>query len=104
VTLIHVRVAILQVLITGDAYGLEVIDRIRAGTGGLMLPQQGRVYPALRELEAEGLLESYASEPLPERGGRSRIYYRLTADGRRVARQQARAMSALLRPALDGAR
>jgi PadR family transcriptional regulator PadR len=35
----------------------------------------------LRELEAEGLLESWEGESLPERGGRPRRYYRLTGAG-----------------------
>lgn len=99
-TLIDIKAAALQVLVSGESYGLEIIERIGKSTKGVMFPPQGRVYPALRELEAEGLLESYEGPPLPERGGRPRRYYRITAEGKRVAREQARALHGLLKPAL----
>jgi PadR family transcriptional regulator PadR len=39
-------------------------------------------------LEEEGLVTSYETEPLPERGGRPRKYYELTAGGLREAREE----------------
>jgi PadR family transcriptional regulator PadR len=99
-TAIGTRLALLQALIQGESYGLEVIDRVREMTRGEVKLLQGRVYPALRELEAEGLLESYNGDPVPERGGRPRRYYKLTAEGRRVACDQAHAISGLFKPAL----
>jgi PadR family transcriptional regulator PadR len=51
----------------------------------------GQVYPALRALERNGLVESYPGETAPERAGRPRIYYRLTGAGRRVALGEPRA-------------
>src|SRR5689334_12399167 len=98
--LIDVRTALLQSLMQGDSYGLELIQRIKNDTGGRARLLEGRVYPALRELEAEGLLKSYEGEQLPERGGRPRIYYKLTAEGRRTARADAKALLGLLGPAL----
>jgi PadR family transcriptional regulator, regulatory protein PadR len=99
-TAIDTKVALLSALVSGEGYGLEIIDRVRELTNGEIKLVQGRVYPALRELEAEGFLESYEGEPLPERGGRPRRYYRITAEGRRTARQQAKALSGLLKPVL----
>lgn len=99
-TLIDVRAALLQALVQGDSYGLELIDRVKADTGGRAKLLEGRVYPALRELESEGLLESYPGPAMPERGGRPRIYYKLTAEGRRTARADAKALFGLLKPAL----
>jgi PadR family transcriptional regulator PadR len=99
-TAIDTKVALLQALIQGESYGLEIIERVKKATAGRTKLLQGRVYPALRELEAEGLLESHEGEQLPERGGRPRKYYRLTAEGRRVAREDAKALSGLLNPAL----
>jgi PadR family transcriptional regulator, regulatory protein PadR len=98
--LIDVRTALLQALMREDSYGLELIQRIDADTGGRAKLLEGRVYPALRELEIEGLLESYEGERLPERGGRPRIYYRLTAEGRRTAKADRKALLGLLKPAL----
>src|SRR5688572_13741932 len=100
-TAIDTKVALLSALVSGEGYGLQIIERVRELTNGQIRLVQGRVYPALRELENEGFLESYDGEPLPERGGRPRRYYRLTAEGRRAARTQATAISGLLRPALE---
>lgn len=99
-TAVDTKLALLQALIRGESYGLELIERVRDATNGQISLMQGRVYPALRELEDEGLLESYDTEPVPERNGRPRRYYRLTAEGRRAARSQARAIFGLLKPAL----
>lgn len=92
---INTKVALLQALIDGEGYGLELMERVRDKTGGRLLLHQGSVYPALRELEEEGLAESYPGKPTAERGGRPRIYYRLTAEGRRVAHDQREAVLGL---------
>ena len=95
---IETKAALLQALIRGESYGLELIDRVHDLTNGSVLLLQGRVYPALRELESDGMVESFEGPPIPERGGRPRIYYRITAEGRRVAREQARNLLGLLVP------
>jgi PadR family transcriptional regulator PadR len=46
-------------------------------------------------MEAEGLIKSFETEPLPERGGRPRKYYELTAEGLRRAREEASVVSGL---------
>jgi PadR family transcriptional regulator PadR len=94
------RLALLQAFTHGESYGLEIIERVKKLTNGQVKIPQGRVYPALRDLEAEGLLESYDGPPLPERNGRPRRYYRITAAGLRAARQDAKAILGLLKPAL----
>ena len=97
---IDTKSALLQALVEGDSYGLELIQRVKKRTNGKFRILQGRVYPALRELEADGLLESYDGDAPPERAGRPRRYYRLTAEGLRAAREDAKTMYALLKPAL----
>ena len=97
---IDTRLALLQAFTHGESYGLEIIERVKKLTNGKLNIVQGRVYPALRALEAEGLIESYDGPPLPERNGRPRRYYRITAAGERAARQDARALFGLLKPAL----
>jgi len=92
---IDTRVALLQVLTEGEGYGLELIERVKDRSYGGILLLEGRVYPALRELEADGLLASYESDPIPERGGRPRRYYKITAEGRRTAKQQSKAVRGL---------
>jgi PadR family transcriptional regulator, regulatory protein PadR len=97
---IETRMVLLQAFTHGESYGLEIIDRVKTLTKGEVRLAQGPVYPALRALESEGLLESYDGPPLPERNGRPRRYYRITAAGERAARSDARALLGLLRPAL----
>lgn len=88
--------ALLQALVRGDSYGLELIDCVKELTEGKVVLHQGTVYPALRALEKEGLVESYESEPLQERGGRPRVYYSLTAAGRKISGEQRTAALGLL--------
>lgn len=101
---INPRVALLQALISGPGYGLDLIERVKKQTKGKVVLGQGSVYPALRDLEREGLLESYEGEPLPERAGRPRRYYRLSALGARAAMEQREAVWGLFGlPGLEGA-
>jgi PadR family transcriptional regulator PadR len=79
--------ALLQALLDGPGYGLELIERVKDKTQGRVTLQMGNTYPVLRALEREGLLESYRGESVPERAGRPRIYYRLTGEGLRAARE-----------------
>jgi PadR family transcriptional regulator PadR len=46
----------------------------------------GAIYTTLQRLENKGLLRSWASEPLPERGGRSRRHFALTRAGAAACR------------------
>jgi PadR family transcriptional regulator PadR len=79
--------ALLQALLSGPGYGLELIERVKEKTQGKLTLNQGNAYPTLRALERDGLIESYKSEGPQERGGRPRIYYRLTGEGLRAARE-----------------
>lgn len=83
--LIIPQAVLLQTLLSGPGYGLELIDRVKTQTKGHIQLNQGTVYPLLREMEAEGLLDSYEGDPLPERGGRRRRYYKVTPEGMQVA-------------------
>jgi PadR family transcriptional regulator, regulatory protein PadR len=97
------QAAILQALISGPAFGLEIIDRVSTRTKGKITLNQGSIYPALRDMERDGLLESYnGDEVVPERGGRPRRYYRLTAKGAEAAMEQAQAVSSLFGIGLEG--
>jgi PadR family transcriptional regulator, regulatory protein PadR len=92
-----VHAALLVVLLRhGEGYGLQLIDRIRDDAGGHLVFAQGVLYPALRRLEQEGLVKSRTSDALPERGGRPRIYYKLTPAGQRVARETLSVLSGLI--------
>jgi PadR family transcriptional regulator, regulatory protein PadR len=92
---VNAKAALLQALIRGEGYGLELIERVKQRTQGTVKLHQGNTYPALRELEKEGLLKSWDADPTPERGGRPRRYYKLTAAGQRAATQQSVAVAGL---------
>jgi PadR family transcriptional regulator PadR len=100
-TPVSAKAALLQVLISGEGYGLDLIERVKTRTKGAVVLGAGSVYPALRELEREGLVESYTADASPERGGRPRVYYRITADGKRTALDHGTAVRGLfLTPAV----
>lgn len=85
----------LQALISGEGYGLDLIDRVKKLTNGRVQLGQGTVYPLLRDLEREGLLDSHDGEPMPERGGRPRRYYKLNATGAKAAMEEREAVGGL---------
>lgn len=60
---------------------------------GLLLP--GSVYMTLDRLEKRGMLESYATEPTPERGGRAKRCYTATAEAIASLRESQRALLSL---------
>jgi|KBSMisStaDraftv2_1062788.scaffolds.fasta_scaffold1542019_1 DNA-binding PadR family transcriptional regulator len=73
-----------------EAYGVTVQREI-ASLGGREI-SMGAVYAVLERLERLGLVRPRLSEPRPERGGRARRYFTVTAGGLdhiRVARADA---------------
>ena len=92
------KMALLQALVGGQGYGRELVDRVKTRTNGKVVLRNGSVYPALRDLEREGLVESFdVPEALEERGGRPRRYYRLTAVGAKAALEDRRTMAGLFK-------
>lgn len=90
------KTAMLEALLDGEGYALDLIDRVTAATRGQVQLGQATVYPLLRWLESDGLAISRDGEPLPERDGRPRRYYALTAAGRAAAAPEAAEWEALL--------
>lgn len=66
------------------AYGVTIRRYIEKMTGISWL--FGAIYSPLARLVQHGLVESVESEPLPERGGRRKVLYRLTEDGKSALR------------------
>ncbi len=67
------------------AYGASVRDEIRQRTGRRVTP--GAIYPTLDRLERKGLVRSYAGDPVPERGGRSKRHFVIERAGLRELRR-----------------
>jgi DNA-binding PadR family transcriptional regulator len=73
-----VRAAILDLLAEGQSWnGYQIIQEIAQRTSGVWRPSAGSVYPALQQLEDEGLIS-------PDGEGRRRLYT-LTDEGRAYA-------------------
>jgi DNA-binding PadR family transcriptional regulator len=85
---------LLAVMRVGDeAYGVTVTREIEQTTGrGVALAV---VYATLDRLEARGLVTSSIGDPTPERGGRAKRFFRVTAKGVRHARDTRSAFMAL---------
>jgi DNA-binding PadR family transcriptional regulator len=101
------KVALLQALRDGPAYGKELIRRLRAMTESGLRPSPARVYPALKVLARDGLLSRRQVSPRGARGARSRVYYELTSRGLAVSTEQRRVLASIVRrlapPAPDAA-
>jgi PadR family transcriptional regulator len=63
----------------GDAYGVTIRREIESRTGRSIAV--GALYTALERLERKGYVRSAASDPTPERGGRSKRHFTLLAAG-----------------------
>ena len=70
-----VRAGALALLAEEPRNGYQLIQEIAERSGGVWQPSPGSVYPALQQLEDEGLIQAETAE-----GGRKR--YALTAEGR----------------------
>ena len=75
-----VSLALLAVVAAGDEamYGYQIAKRLES-LDGVLSGKQSALYPVLRNLEGNGLLESFVE---PSMSGPPRRYYRITAAGR----------------------
>lgn len=70
---------VLRLLQREEMYGYEIVQAIRSRTDAVIAVGEGVVYPVLHALERDGALKSRRRNV----NGRSRIYYSVTAAGRR---------------------
>ena len=90
----HELMVMLAVLRLGrEAYGVPIAAEIAERTGREML--QGSVYTILERLEAKGLVASRLGDATPQRGGRAKRFFTLTAAGVRNVRDAQRALEAM---------
>jgi len=74
------QIVLLAVARLGDkAYGVPIRHEI-AKRGGRET-SVGALYSTLDRIEAKGYVHSWFADPTPQRGGRSKRYFRLTAEG-----------------------
>lgn len=82
------HVVLLAILRLGDgAYGVSIREEIQARTD--REPGPGALYTTLDRLEDKGLIKSRLGDPTPQRGGRAKRYFQVSAMGvEAVARAQ----------------
>lgn len=70
---------VLSLLLTGESYGYEILQRVRQVSGGRLGWSSAMLYPVLHRLEKDGLIRS---EWKLSEEGRMRKYYTLSDAGR----------------------
>src|SRR5262249_20234583 len=73
-----------------DAYGVTIAQELEAQTDREVVIAS--VYARLARLQERGLVTSTLGDATPERGGRGKRYFRITAAGMREARDARRAL------------
>jgi len=63
----------------GNAYGVTIREQIHQDIGRYW--PFGAIYKTLKKLKAKGYVNKIASNPVSERGGRTRFFYKITPAG-----------------------
>jgi DNA-binding PadR family transcriptional regulator len=88
------QIVLLAVLRLGDdAYGVPIRLEIERRTGRSLTV--GALYRTLDRLEAKGYVASRFGDPTPERGGRSKRYFRVRPVALRMLRTSRDALAAM---------
>ena len=88
------HLVLLAVLRLGEqAYGVTVRREIAERTG--RDASIGAIYATLDRLQRKGYVTSRFADPTPERGGRSKRYFRVTAEGASAIQRTRQALSAM---------
>jgi len=74
-----------------DAYGVTIAQELEKHTHREVVIAS--VYATLERLQERGLVRSRLGESTPERGGRAKRYFHITADGIREVRDARRALT-----------
>jgi PadR family transcriptional regulator PadR len=89
------QIVLLAILrLNNDAYGVTIRNEIEKCTG--REPAPGALYTTLDRLEEKGLVRSKMGDPTPERGGRSKRYFTVSATGTRALTHALRGYKRLL--------
>lgn len=90
------QLVLLAIIRLGDeAYGVTIRREIAARTRRDL--SFGSVYTALTRLEEKGLVASHLGDPTPERGGRRKKHYLISAAGRRTLQRSLNAIRTMTR-------
>ena len=88
---------ILLALADDDRHGYAIIQDVEARTDGALRLSAGTLYRSIQRLLEQGLIVETRERPAPEDDDERRRYYRITKNGRIVAREEANRLSDLVR-------
>ena len=87
------QMVLMAVLRLDDAYPVSVRNEIHERTGVEL--SRGTIYVTLHRLEQRGLVTSTLGEPTPERGGKAKRCFLVTAEGKAELRASRAALKKL---------
>jgi PadR family transcriptional regulator PadR len=101
---IELLILLALIRLAPEAYGVPIAREIEAKAKRIVALSS--VYAVLERLEAKGLVASELGEATPERGGRAKRYFQITALGRRELRSTRRALMSMWQgiPGMEGAK
>lgn len=71
---------ILSIISKKDAYGYEIIQKVKELSDGKIAYKDGSLYPVLHKIEKKGYIKSYWKE---SESGKKRKYYTICEEGKR---------------------
>ena len=90
------QIVLLAIVRLGEeAYGVTIRAEIEVCTG--KAPAPGALYTTLDRLEDKGFLSSRLGDPTPQRGGRAKRFFTITASGIEAVARAQRSYQNLLR-------
>ena len=92
-------VHILVALADADRHGYAIMQEIAARTGGAVRLGPGTLYGSIKRMLHDGLIEELDERRDPAHDDVRRRYYRITPQGRKVAREEIGRLATLVRHA-----
>jgi DNA-binding PadR family transcriptional regulator len=88
---------ILLTLAAGPLHGYAIMQRVEEESGGAVVPQAGAMYRTLRNMLEDGLVDEFGEPKAAARDGKRRRFYRITRQGRAVARAEVDRLAQIVR-------
>jgi DNA-binding PadR family transcriptional regulator len=80
-----------------DRHGYAVIQEVAARTDGKLKLGAGTLYRSIQRMLEQGWLAEISERPTPDLDDERRRYYRITKQGRAVARAEAKRLTELVK-------
>jgi DNA-binding PadR family transcriptional regulator len=84
-----------------DRHGYAVIQEVAARTGGKLKLGAGTLYRSIQRMLEQGWIAEITARPAPDLDDERRRYYRITPQGRAVARAEAKRLTELVKLARE---